>query len=815
MAEIRDGYKSSLMDTRVPSQLEEDDLRAELELEIPDSQGEVMAMIDASGVGEIEISPTEDGGVEIDFEPQDQRGENEDFYANLAEEMPDRELQRIASELLGEYDANKASRQDWEDAYKDGLDLLGFTYEERTQPFRGATGVTHPLLAEAATQFQAQAFNELLPPSGPVRTIVMGDESNEKVAQAQRVKTFMNYYIMNVMEEYTPDMDQMLFYLPLAGSTFKKTYYDETLGRAVSKFVPAENLVVPYETADLETCPNITQVVRMPLNDLRKRQLAGLYLDVEVIPAQKEINQVQDTMDSIEGVEPSQIDYDCTILECHVDLDLEGYEDVDEDGEPTGIRVPYIVTMSMDNGQVLSIRRNYLEEDELKKKIAYFTHYKFLPGFGFYGLGLIHTIGGLSRTATAALRQLIDAGTLSNLPAGFKARGLRIRDDDNPLQPGEFRDVDAPGGAIRDSLMPLPFKGPDQTLFNLLGFVVQAGQRFATITDLKVGDGNQQAPVGTTIAMMEQGSRVMSAVHKRLHYSMRQEFRILARVMSESLPQEYPYSVPGGDQTIMAQDFDDRVDVIPVSNPNVFSQAQRIMLAQTKLQLASQAPEIHNMHEVYRDMYEALGVNEVERLMKATPAEIPTPMDPAQENINALDQLPMTAFEGQNHQAHIMAHLTFGTTPIVGQMPMVAINLQKHVMEHVQIAAREQAAQQYLQMVQQQGGKPADDQQMLEIEQLTAQFVAEGLQQVKQMSAELSGAGAPDPLVQLKEKELQLREQSDQADNQIDQAKVQLDSQNQQMRSNQFKERIAAQERQTQARIEAAMQREVLKQTNK
>jgi len=815
MAEIRDGYKSSLIDTRVPSQLEEDDLRAELELEIPDSQGEVMAMIDASGVGEIEISPTEDGGVEIDFEPQDQRGENEDFYANLAEEMPDRELQRIASELLGEYDANKASRQDWEDAYKDGLDLLGFTYEERTQPFRGATGVTHPLLAEAATQFQAQAFNELLPPSGPVRTIVMGDESNEKVAQAQRVKTFMNYYIMNVMEEYTPDMDQMLFYLPLAGSTFKKTYYDETLGRAVSKFVPAENLVVPYETADLETCPNITQVVRMPLNDLRKRQLAGLYLDVEVIPAQKEINQVQDTMDSIEGVEPSQIDYDCTILECHVDLDLEGYEDVDEDGEPTGIRVPYIVTMSMDNGQVLSIRRNYLEEDELKKKIAYFTHYKFLPGFGFYGLGLIHTIGGLSRTATAALRQLIDAGTLSNLPAGFKARGLRIRDDDNPLQPGEFRDVDAPGGAIRDSLMPLPFKGPDQTLFNLLGFVVQAGQRFATITDLKVGDGNQQAPVGTTIAMMEQGSRVMSAVHKRLHYSMRQEFRILARVMSESLPQEYPYSVPGGDQTIMAQDFDDRVDVIPVSNPNVFSQAQRIMLAQTKLQLASQAPEIHNMHEVYRDMYEALGVNEVERLMKATPAEIPTPMDPAQENINALDQLPMTAFEGQNHQAHIMAHLTFGTTPIVGQMPMVAINLQKHVMEHVQIAAREQAAQQYLQMVQQQGGKPADDQQMLEIEQLTAQFVAEGLQQVKQMSAELSGAGAPDPLVQLKEKELQLREQSDQADNQIDQAKVQLDSQNQQMRSNQFKERIAAQERQTQARIEAAMQREVLKQTNK
>ena len=814
MAEPRNGYKSSLMDTMVPSQLNEDELNAELEIELPSGQNDVTAMIDASGVGEIGITQTDDGGVEIDFDPQDMRGESEDFYSNLAEEMPDRELARIAGELLDEYDANKASRQEWEDAYKDGLELLGFIYEERTQPFRGATGVTHPLLAEAATQFQAQAFNELLPPSGPVRTVVMGAETNEKVAQAQRVKTFMNYYITNVMEEYTPDMDQMLFYLPLAGSTFKKTYYDETLGRAVSKFVPAENLVVPYETADLETCPNITQVVRMSLNDLRKRQLAGTYLDVEVIPAQKELNQVEDTIDRIDGIEPSQIDYDCTILECHVDLDLEGYEDVDEDGEPTGIRVPYVVTMSLDNGQVLSIRRNYREEDELKKKIQYFTHYKFLPGFGFYGLGLIHTIGGLSRTATAALRQLIDAGTLSNLPAGFKARGLRIRDDDNPLQPGEFRDVDAPGGAIRDSLMPLPFKGPDQTLFNLLGFVVQAGQRFATITDLKVGDGNQQAPVGTTIAMMEQGSRVMSAVHKRLHYAMRQEFKILARVMSESLPQEYPYSVPGNDQTIMAKDFDDRVDVIPVSNPNVFSQAQRIMLAQTKLQLAAQAPEIHNMHEVFRDMYEALGVTDVDRLMKATPAETPEPLDPAQENINALDMLPLTAFEGQNHQAHITAHLVFGSTPMVGQMPPVAMSLQKHVMEHVRIAAREQAAQQYLQMVQQQGGQPADEEQMLQMEQLTAQFVAEGLQQVQQMSQQMSGAGAPDPLVELKKAELEQDAQEAQADQQIDQAKLELDAQNQQTRAQQFQQRLASQEKQTAARIDSAMQRELLKQRN-
>ena len=801
---------AGLMD--VPSQLDMDDLAAEVEIELPDSSEVLVPDLDSDNMSSIEISAEDDGGVIVDFDPQDQRGASEDFYANLAEEMPDRELSRISSDLLGEFDANKASRQEWEDAYTNGLELLGFTYDERTQPFRGASGVTHPLLAEAATQFQAQAFNELLPASGPVRTVVMGKESTSKNQQASRVRQFMNYYITSVMEEYTPDMDQMLFYLPLAGSTFKKTYFDETLGRAVSKFVPAENLVVPYETSDLETCPNITQVVRMSLNDLRKRQIGGTYLDVEVIPAQKEMSDLDGEMDRIEGMEPNQIDYDCTILECHVDLDLEGYEELDTDGEPTGIKVPYVVTLSEDNGQVLSIRRNYLEEDELKRKIQYFTHFKFLPGFGFYGLGLIHTIGGLSRTATAALRQLIDAGTLSNLPAGFKARGLRIRDDDDPLQPGEFRDVDAPGGAIRDSLMPLPFKGPDQTLFQLLGFVVEAGQRFATITDLKVGDGNQQAAVGTTIAMMEQGTRVMSAVHKRLHYAMRQEFKILARVMSESLPQQYPYTVPGGDETIMREDFDDRVDVVPVSNPNVFSQAQRIIMAQTKLQLASQAPELHNLNEVYRDMYEALGVTDVDRIMKAVPTDEPVPIDPAQENINALDMLELHAFEGQNHQAHITAHLVFGASPMVGNMPPVAISLQKHVMEHVQIAAKEQAAVAYLQQVQQKGGQPATDDEMLEVEKMTAQFVAEGLQQVKQLSGELSGAGAPDPLVQLKEQELQIKAQGDQADQAIDQAKVELDAQNQQMRGSQFDRRLASQEAQTQARIQSAMEREILKQ---
>src|SRR6056300_1564350 len=715
-----------LMDNNVPSQLDPEDLAAEVELEVPGSMDNVVAFEGMAEGMDIEITPEEDGGMTIDFDPEDQRGMSDDFYINLAEEMPDRELDRIASELLGEFDANKASRQEWEDTYSNGLELLGFAYEERTQPFRGASGVTHPLLAEAATQFQAQAFNELLPASGPVRTVVLGKETRDKVDQAARVKQFMNYYITNVMEEYTPDMDQMLFYLPLAGSTFKKVYYDSNLSRIVAKFVPAENLVVPYDTSDLETCPNVTQVVKMSLNDLRKMQVGGFYLDIPVLPSQQDIDEVTSEMDRIGGFEPSQIDYDCTLLECHVDLDLLGHEDMDENGEPTGIKLPYVVTISQDNGQILSIRRNYREDDPIRKKINYFVHYKFLPGFGFYGLGLIHTIGGLSRTATAALRQLIDAGTLSNLPAGFKARGLRIRDDDDPLQPGEFRDVDAPGGAIRDSLMPLPFKGPDQTLFNLLGFVVQAGQRFATITDMKVGDGNQQAPVGTTIAMMEQGTRVMSAVHKRLHYAMRQEFKILARVMSESLPQEYPYSVPGGDESIMREDFDDRVDVVPVSNPNVFSQAQRIALAQTKLQLASQAPDMHNMHEVFRDMYEALGVTDTDRIMKAMPEEDPRPTDPAQENINALDQIPLYAFQGQNHQAHIMSHLVFGASPMVGGMPPVAVAMQKHVMEHVKIAAEEQAMAQMQQM-----GPMDADQQEMQFQAMVAQFVAEGMQQAK------------------------------------------------------------------------------------
>jgi hypothetical protein len=579
--------------------------------------------------------------------------------------------------------------------------------------------------------------------------------------------------------------------------------------------VPAEDLVVPYTATDLDTCPNVTQVVKMPLNDVRKRQVTGFYRDIQVLPSQgEEATDIAQAMEKIEGVQPNMIDYDCTLLECHVDLDLPGFEEMGEDGEPTGIKIPYVVTISEDNGQVLSVRRNYNEEDELKRKIQYFVHYKFLPGFGFYGLGLIHTIGGLSRTATAALRQLIDAGTFSNLPAGFKARGMRIRDDEEPLQPGEFRDVDAPGGAIRDSLLPLPFKGPDQTLFNLLGFVVEAGRRFATITDLKVGDGNQGAAVGTTVAMLEQGSRVMSAVHKRLHYAMKKEFKMLSRVMSEYLPQEYPFSVEGGDSSIMAADFDDRVDVIPVSNPNVFSQAQRIALAQSQLQIAQQAPQMHDLHEAYRRVYEALGVRDIDKILLPQSSDEPEPKDPAQENIDALSDTVLKAFEGQDHDAHIITHLTFGTSPMVAQNPIVAINLQKHVLEHVKIKAQEQAA---VQLMQQTGGQPLNQELELELDSMVARIVAQEMQNLKQLSAQISGQGqeGPDPLVQLKQQELQLDAQRQEAELAMDQQELAMDQQRMRNKQAEFQQRLQSQERQTQARIQAALERELLKQQNK
>ena len=745
----------------------------------------------------LNIELEDDGSAIVDFDPAVGRTEEGGFYDNLVEDVEDRVASRIASDLLEQYEANKEGRKDWADTYRTGLELLGFKYEERSEPFRGATGVTHPLLAEAVTQFQAQAFGELLPAGGPVNTQVLGKVTPEVEEQADRVRMYMNYQITSVMKEYTPEFDQMLFYLPLAGSTFKKVYYDEFLGRAVSKFVPAEQLVVPYTATDLETAENVTHVIQISENELRKKQVGGFYADVEVSASQADPSEVREEMDDISGIEPSPLDIEVTLLECHVDLDLEGFEDMGEDGEPTGIKLPYVVTVSEDNGKVLSIRRNYNPDDANRKKNQYFVHFKFLPGFGFYGLGLIHMIGGLSRTATAALRQLIDAGTLSNLPAGFKTRGLRIRNDDEPLSPGEFRDVDSPGG--------------DQTLFQLMGFCVEAGQRFAAVSNLQVGDGNQQAAVGTTIAMLEQGAKVMSAIHKRMHYAQKDEFALLAKVFGESLPEEYPYNVVGAERTVKAKDFDDRVDVIPVSDPNIFSMSQRVTLAQTELQLAQAAPELHNMYEAFRRMYKAIGVKDVDSILKAVNQEEESPKDPAVENSESLENVTLKAFQGQNHKAHITAHLVFGSSPMVGQLPSVAMSLQKHVMEHVSIQSKEQVS---AQMIQQLQGQAPTEEQALEIESMVAEAIAQGMQEVKAMSAEISGEGQADPLIALKQQDLEQQAKQDGIENQVDQARLALDRQKAQQNAQLGAQRIQSQEEIVAARIKAAREREMMKQGN-
>ena len=584
--------------------------------------------IEENKKGPVEIEEAEDGSVTVDFDPNAASPEGGDeHYANLAEFLPDEVLDELGSSLTQKYNDYNMSRKDWEQSYTKGLDLLGFKYDMRTEPFQGASGATHPVLAEAVTQFQALAYKELLPANGPVRTQVVGAPSPEKTQQAERVKDYMNYELMEKMSDYEPDFDSLLFYLPLAGSAFKKVYYDELEQRAMSKFVPADDLIVPYSATSLEDAEAVIHRIKVSKNDLRKQQVAGFYLDIELGTPGYQENDVEKKERELEGTKKTQDEDIYTLIECHVNLDLEGFEDQDpQTGEPSGIKVPYIVTIELATRKILSIRRNYEIGDPDKNKIDYFVHFKFLPGLGFYGFGLIHMIGGLSRTATAALRQLLDAGTLSNLPAGFKMRGIRIRDDAQSIQPGEFRDVDAPGGNLKDSFMMLPFKEPSATLLNLMGIVVQAGQRFAAIADLQVGDGNQQAAVGTTVALLERGSRTMSAIHKRIYSSLKSEFKLLARVFKLYLPPEYPYDVVGGQRMIKQADFDDRVDIVPVADPNIFSQTQRISLAQTELQLATSNPGIHNMYQAYRNMYEALGVKDIDLLLLKP--EQPMPMDP-------------------------------------------------------------------------------------------------------------------------------------------------------------------------------------------
>lgn len=762
-------------------------------MEQPDGTALVQALMGGGGPDGIEVET-----------------EQYDHMANLAEVIDEGVLGEISSELRGLYEEDLESRSDWEEGYTKGLDLLGIKYTERTQPFEGASGVTHPLISESVTQFQAQAYKELLPAGGPVKTQVLGAKTAEKEAQASRVKNFMNYQVTEIMEEFDPDTDQMLFYLPLSGSTFKKVYFDPTKGRAVSAFVPAEDLVVPYSASDLATSPRVTHTVRMDGNQIRKMQFAGIYRDVEISEYDDDQdNPVRDKVSELEGISKGYTDDMHTLLEMHVDLDLEGFEDVGPDGEPTGIKLPYIVTMDHGSGEVLSITRNFDQGDALKRKRQYFVHYKFLPGLGFYGFGLIHMIGGLGRAATSILRQLIDAGTLANLPSGFKARGIRIRNEDEPLSPGEFRDLDAPGGDIRNSIIPLPFKEPSGTLAQLLGSLIEGGRRFVSIADQQIGEGQRgDMPVGTTVALLERGMKVMSAIHKRLHYAQKNEFRLLARILAENLPPVYPYEVAGAPSEIKAQDFDGRVDVIPVSDPNIFSMSQRVTLAQTQLQLAQSNPQIHNLYEAYKRMYQALEVQNIDEILPAR--KEPQPTSPSIENAKALQGEILTAFQEQDHDAHITAHIAFMKVPMVSATPNIYAIYMAHIQDHISMKARltvmQQAQQQQAQAQQMMLGAqmgavdPMMAQQAMQqtqmmtpdmIEAEVARLEAQITQEVLQM---LVPQGQQDPLVQIRQQELAIKAAESQRRAQQDAAEIDLERQKLQQRAMTDAARIELQE---------------------
>ena len=735
----------------------------------------------------VEVIPDEEGGATIDFDPSAvNQPSTESHFDNLADILPDDVLDPVGSMLKNNYMDYKSSRKEWEKTYTDGLELLGFKYENRNEPFQGSSGATHPVLAEAVTQFQATAFKELLPSDGPVRTQILGVQSPDKEAQAQRVKDFMNYQVMDQMEEYEPEFDSMLFHLPLSGSTFKKVYYDDLLGRAVSKFVPADDLIVPYTANSLDDADAIIHVLKISENDLRKQQVGGFYSDVDIgTPGETMKDEITSKEKELEGVSKSgkqQPVY--TLLECHVDLDLEGFEDIGPDGEPTGIKLPYIVTIDEGSTKVLSIRRNYAPNDPKRQRVHYFVHFKFLPGLGFYGFGLIHMIGGLSRTATSALRQLLDAGTLSNLPAGFKQRGVRVRDEASPIQPGEFKDVDAPGGNLRDAFYPLPYKEPSQTLLALMGIVVQAGQRFAAISELQTGEGNQQAAVGTTMALLERGSKVMSAIHKRLYSAMKKEFKLLGKIIATYLPPEYPYDVVGGARTIKQVDFDDRIDILPVADPNIFSMSQRITLAQTELQLATSNPQIHNMYAIYRKMYEALGVKDIDKVLP--PPAPKAPKDPSLEHIDALGGKPFQAFPNQDHRAHITSHLNFMSTNMVRNNPMIMASIQKNILEHISLMSQEQIQLEFREQIvaaqglQQQA--PTNPQAAQQLQQLNIQMEARKAVLIAEMTEEfmkeekkITSQFDSDPLLKLKAREVDLRAMENERKKEADQVKEEID----------------------------------------
>jgi len=689
------------------------------------------------------------------------------FGANLAEVLEPGYLSLISKELGQAVEDDDEGREEWKKVYEEGLTLLGINYEDRTEPFEGSTGVTHPVLNEAVTQFQAQAYKEMLPSNGPARTQIIGQVTPEREQQAERVKNYLNYYITTEMEEYDPEYDQMLYYLGYGGSTFKKVYYDPEFGRAVSPVIYPNDLIVPYHAKDIRTAERVTHVLRLSPNELRKQQVSGFYRDIDLAePTEAERDQIEEKRDKITGIEPSSKPDGYRLYEIHTNLDLEGFEDRDSDGEPTGIKLPYVVTMNADTGDILAIRRNYDEKDRKKLKQQYFVHYKFLPGLGFYGFGLVHLLGNLSRSSTSILRQLIDAGTLSNLPAGFKAKGLRIQDEGSLLQPGEWRDVDAPGGSLRESLLPLPYKEPSATLMQLLGFCITAAEKFVGTKDLGMTDSNQELPVGTTIALLERGSRVLSAVHKRLHYSQKQELKLLTNIIRKTVS-VYPYDVAAG-REIAAQDFDDRIDILPVTDPNIFSMTQRISLAQEQLRLAEAAPQMHNQYEAYRRMYSALGVQDIDLILPPPPE--PQPEGPAMENARSMlvpNGAPqLKAFPDQDHQSHIVSHLSFIKSPLIQTSPQVYGVLLGHIFEHVALMALQQVTEQAMSLQQQappmvnpMTGQmtPAPPPPPELLQKAAAAIEAQMIEAVMQ---QLSPQQTEDPLIQLQQRDLDIREQA-------------------------------------------------------
>ena len=758
----------------------------------------------------------DDGGVLIDFDPDAVDQQVVPFGENLADYMDEQDLGALASDLVGQFLGDKSSRKDWEESYIEGLDQLGMKIEDRTAPWEGACGVTHPILSEAVVRFQSQAVGEIFPASGPVKTRIVGKMTAEKEKQSHRIQDFMNYLTTEVMSEYRPETEKLLFSLPLAGSAFRKIYWDPNMNRPCAMFIPSEDLVVSYGASSLRTCERITHVMKRSANDIRKLQVAGFYRDIDISAGSGIEGKIQEKYDDITGESPSyDSDSRHTVLEMHVDVDLKGFEDVDDCCEPTGIALPYVVTIDADSREILSIRRNWMEDDPNRMRREHFVHYEYVPGLGFYGFGLVHMIGGIAKSATSILRQLVDAGTLSNLPGGLKSRGLRIRGDDTPISPGEFRDVDVPSGSIAENITFLPYKEPSTVLAQLLGNIVEEGRRFASLTDLNISDMNQQAPVGTTLALIERSMKVMTAIQARLHAAMKEEFKILEGIVRDHAPHEYPYDLEG-DEVMKPQDFDDRVDVIPVSDPNASTMAQRIMQYQAALQLAGTAPQLYDLPRLHRQMVEVLGIPDASQIVPLEDEILP--LDPVSENMNLILGDPVKAFMYQDHQAHIQSHMSAVQEPrlaeLLAQDPQAQSKqaaLAAHIAEHLSFQYRSEIEQQ-LGVPLPPPEEPLPEDVEVQLSKMVAEASARLLQQSQaQAQQQQAQQQAEDPIIQMQMRELQIKEQEAMSKAQERQDRLQLDLAKMQSRDQIERKRIDTNALKEEDKIEAQVFADILK----